>query len=95
MSIALLEAMSCGRACLVTAVSGSDDLIENGVNGMKVEPENVSALSDALKYLLEHESEAKEFGKIAQERVRMHHSPEKISEQYIELYTKLLMNSSD
>ena len=94
MSNTLLEAMSCGRACLVTAVSGNDDLIENGVNGMKVEAENVSALSDALQYLLEHESEAIAFGKAAQERVRIYHSPEKISERYIELYSRILNASS-
>ncbi len=94
MSNTLLEAMSCGRACVVTAISGSDDLIENGVNGMKVEPENVSALSDALQYLLEHESESITFGRAAQERVRIYHSPEKISEQYIELYSRILNASS-
>jgi glycosyltransferase involved in cell wall biosynthesis len=93
MSNALLEAMSFGKACLVTTISGSDDVITHGVNGLKVEPENVSALADALLFLLEHDSEAKAFGNNAREYVRMHHSPEKISQQYLNLYTRVLQDS--
>ena len=94
MSNTLLEAMSFGKACLVTAISGSDDLIDNGVNGLKVEPENVEALEAALLYLLEHEAEARALGDAAQEYVRRHHSPEKITRQYIDLYSTILANSS-
>ena len=93
MSNALLEAMSFGKACLVTAISGSDDVITHGMNGLKVEPEDVSALADALLFLLEHDSEAKAFGNSAREYVRMHHSPAKISQQYLNLYTHVLEDS--
>jgi glycosyltransferase involved in cell wall biosynthesis len=91
MSNTLLEAMSFGKACIVTAISGSEDLIQNGINGIKIEPENASALTDALIFLLEHESEAKTFGAMAQEHVRIHNSPEKVSLQYLRLYAKVLM----
>jgi len=92
MSIALLEAMAFGRACVVTAVSGSDDLIESGVNGLKIEPQNISALENSLIFLLEHQAEAREFGKKAQERVRVCNSPDKISEEYLRCYTKILIH---
>lgn len=48
--IVLLEAMSRGKACIVSDVSGSGMgwIVEEGVTGLKVEPENAKALSESL-----------------------------------------------
>jgi glycosyltransferase involved in cell wall biosynthesis len=95
MSNALLEAMSFAKACVVTAVSGSDDLITHQVNGLKVEPGQETALAEAIIFLMEHESDAEVYGNAAQEYVRVHHSPEIISQHYLDVYTRLLNSTAN
>jgi glycosyltransferase involved in cell wall biosynthesis len=53
MSKALLEAMACGLPCVATRVSGSEDVIEQGTNGLLVEPEQPELLSYALRLLMD------------------------------------------
>jgi glycosyltransferase involved in cell wall biosynthesis len=48
----LMEAQSQRLACLATDVSGIPELIEDGVTGMLVPPDNPSALSSALEGLI-------------------------------------------
>lgn len=49
---ALIEAMACGMACVVSDVEGNNDLIQNGKNGLIVPANNVDALSIAINKLL-------------------------------------------
>ena len=49
---ALLEEMACGLACVATRVSGSEDAIQHGVNGLLVEPEDYRGMAQALLTLL-------------------------------------------
>lgn len=49
----LVEAMSTGRAVVATACrSGPADLVEHGINGLLVPPEDVSALASAMGRLM-------------------------------------------
>lgn len=48
----LLEAMACGLPCVATRVSGSEDIISDGVNGLLVETEQPVALAEALHHLI-------------------------------------------
>lgn len=50
---ALLEAMACALPCVATRVSGSEDVIEQGINGLLVEPEQPEQLAYALRLLIE------------------------------------------
>ncbi len=52
MANALLEAMASGVPCIATRVSGSEDLIQHGINGLLVEPEHPAQLASALALLL-------------------------------------------
>src|SRR5206468_5226324 len=52
MANALLEAMACGLPCIATRVSGSEDIIVDGVNGLLVEPEQPVELAHALQCIL-------------------------------------------
>ncbi len=47
----LLEAASCGRACLTTDVPGCRALVRDGIEGLLVPPGDASALAEALTRL--------------------------------------------
>ncbi|EBD0794414.1 glycosyltransferase family 4 protein, partial [Salmonella enterica] len=50
MPLAILEAMSCGLACIVTNIPGNNDLIRDKHNGYLFECGDVKRLSELLEY---------------------------------------------
>ncbi|MGH2506061.1 MAG: glycosyltransferase family 4 protein, partial [Ktedonobacteraceae bacterium] len=59
---ALLEAMACGLPCIASRVSGSEDIIEQGSNGLLVESERPEQLAHALRLLVEDANLARQLG---------------------------------
>jgi glycosyltransferase involved in cell wall biosynthesis len=51
--VSILEAMSAGTPVVATRVGGIPDLVQDGVNGLLVEPQNPTALARALSALLD------------------------------------------
>jgi glycosyltransferase involved in cell wall biosynthesis len=90
LSNALLEAMACGLPCVATRVSGSEDVIQQGVNGLLVEPGDARALADALLTLLCDPALALSYGHTARVTIERHYSHERITDQYVELYRQLI-----
>lgn len=86
MSNALLEAMACGLSCVSTRVSGSEDIIQQEVNGLLVEPEDHQGLAQALLRLLNDPVLARVYGRAARETIERQYSLERIIERYIALY---------
>lgn len=70
-SIALLEAMSMGKPIIASPAGGIPEAIEDGKNGLLVEPDEVK-IAEKIIYLLENKEKAKEIGmnakKTAEER---------------------------
>lgn len=68
----VLEAMACGRAIITTDAVGCRETVTDGVNGLLVPVNDVSALADKMKYLIDHTDEvarmAAESRKIAEEK---------------------------
>jgi len=85
LSVALLEAMSCGLSTVATAVGGSPDVIEDGVDGLLVPPEDPPALAAALIRALETPS----MGLAARARIVKRHSIDRVAEQTVALYRAL------
>lgn len=88
--VALLEAMSCGRACIATDIPGSRDLIEHGSSGLLVPPENPSALSYALTTLIENPTLRMRLGEAARKRVLNHYTIEHEVAAHEQMYSELL-----
>lgn len=87
---AVLEAMACGLPCVATRVSGSEDIIQHGQNGLLVEPEDYEAMAQALLALLRDPVLARRYGQAARERIKQYYSFEHITDTYIELYQTVL-----
>jgi glycosyltransferase involved in cell wall biosynthesis len=62
---ALLEAMATALPCVATRVSGSEDIVLQGVSGLLVEPEQPEKLAYALKLVLEDTHLANRLGQCA------------------------------
>ncbi len=68
LSNALLEAMMQGMPCISTRCAGSNEVIENGVNGLLTDIGDVNGLYKAMKsFLLDHEF-AEKCGRSAKEK---------------------------
>lgn len=90
---ALLEAMACGRACVATRVSGSEDILCQEAYGLLVEPEDKEALAEALWLLLTEPELARRYGQAARQHVEQHYSFQGMMEQQQVLYEELLVSS--
>ncbi len=87
---ALLEAMACRLPCIATRVSGSEDIIRDGVNGLLVEPEQPAELAHALRRLIEDEHLASDLAQEAQATILRDYQLDIIAEQCLQLYHRLL-----
>ena len=75
--VALMEAMACGLPSIATDIPGSRDLIEHGVSGWIVAPENADSLANAIRELAGSPEKRRALGLAARERVIEHFSIEK------------------
>lgn len=70
--VALLEAMSAGCAIVASAVPGIVDVVEDGVNGLLVEPGDARALAAAIDRLLADPALAERLGRAAADTAAAH-----------------------
>jgi glycosyltransferase involved in cell wall biosynthesis len=86
---AILEAMACGLPCVATRVSGSEDIVQHGVNGLLVEPEDHEGLAQALLILLQDPALAQAYGRAARATIEQHYSLDRITDRHVALYDQL------
>jgi glycosyltransferase involved in cell wall biosynthesis len=84
----ILEAMSSGLPCIVSRVSGAEDLI-NGENGLFFEIEKTETLLYALNEL-RSKSLRIELGEKARKKILENFTLDKIAEKYIDVYEEML-----
>ncbi len=65
----MLEAMAAGLPVVATTVTGNPEIVDDGVNGLLVPPEDVPALAEALARLLQDETLRREMGAAARSKV--------------------------
>ena len=92
---ALLEAMACGLPCVATRVSGSEDIISDGVNGLLVEPEQPAQMAQALRRIIEDVDLGQKLGQAGRATVVREYQVHTIVEQCLELYGDLLKSEQN
>jgi glycosyltransferase involved in cell wall biosynthesis len=84
-SIALLEAGALGKPVVATSVCGVPELIEDGVTGVRVPPEDVGALVDGILRLLGNRESAAHCGQRLRDLVNQRFTLEANSRNYLRL----------
>jgi glycosyltransferase involved in cell wall biosynthesis len=88
---AILEYMAAGRAIVATAVGGSVSLIEDGVHGLLVPPQDPAALAAAIGRLLQDPELAARLGSAARRRAREKYSREVMVRTFEAFYRQLVL----
>jgi len=88
--IAILEAFSSKKPVVASAVGGIPEIIENGQNGILVEPENPQALCDAISKVWTDPALAEQLASAGYQTVRKHFQWEVASARYEAIFMNLL-----
>jgi glycosyltransferase involved in cell wall biosynthesis len=86
-SCTLQEAMACGLPVVATAVGGTPDLVEEGITGYLVKPDDDSALTDAIWRCYVTPQAAESFGCTARSRALDRFALDGLIRRYEKLFT--------
>ncbi len=81
----LIEALAIGKPIVATDVRGNGDLVENGVNGYKIELNNSDEMAKRLLEIYKNPQLAQEMGKNAVEMSKKY-SIQKVNESLVDIY---------
>jgi glycosyltransferase involved in cell wall biosynthesis len=88
--LSVMEYMDAGLPVVATRVGGIPDLIEHGVHGLLVEPQDAPGLGDAIARVLGDREEARRMGEQGRERRRREFDigvmVENLQDLYVELF---------
>jgi glycosyltransferase involved in cell wall biosynthesis len=91
--MALLEAMTAGKAIVASATSGIPEAIVDGRDGLLVTPGDVGSLSEALDKLIADPVRRRTLGASAAARALDEFTVQVMAERYETLYTDALSTS--
>jgi glycosyltransferase involved in cell wall biosynthesis len=92
--LSLLEAMAAGKAIIATSVGGIPEVIEDGVTGILVPPNNAEAMTKAILRLAMDREFLKKLGKAAEMQVKERFDISRTAKEYESLYVRLLQKDS-
>jgi glycosyltransferase involved in cell wall biosynthesis len=85
----VMESMAAGVPVVATNIPGSRDLVQDGVTGWLVKPENSGALAEKILLALDSPAEQERFTTQALKAIQIY-SIENVAAAYAALYQKLL-----
>jgi glycosyltransferase involved in cell wall biosynthesis len=85
----LLDAMACSRAIVATRAGGIPEIVEDGRNGVLVEPRDHGAMARAIVRLLGDESLRQRMGAAGRARVAARFSVERMVEETAAVYARV------
>jgi len=83
LGIVNLEAMACSTAVVASRVGGIPEVVDDGVTGLLVPPDDPAALADALNLLLRDPGRAEAMGQAGRERAVTEFSWETVAAQTV------------
>jgi glycosyltransferase involved in cell wall biosynthesis len=85
----LLQAMAMAKPMVSTSVGGIPEIIEDGVNGLLIPPEDPQALADAVLRLLDDRTLAGQIGKKAKHLIEDQYTAGQMAEEIYQVYLKV------
>ncbi|MCA9394751.1 MAG: glycosyltransferase [Candidatus Omnitrophica bacterium] len=89
-SNAVLEAMAMGVPVLANALEGNLEIIDDGVNGMLVEPRNTAQMSGQILAYAARRPDLRAMGERARAKIEAHFTLKHMVERYKTFYNELL-----
>jgi colanic acid/amylovoran biosynthesis glycosyltransferase len=88
--VVLMEAMAKGLPVISTYHAGIPELINDGVSGLLVPERDTEALTEKLKYLIEHLEIWPKMAAAGREHVRTHHNIDALNDRLVYLFERLV-----
>ncbi len=85
--LAVVEAMLCGRICIVTDIAGNNEVIENNISGFIAEAPTAELYHIALENAWSNKDNFRKMGEIAKEKIK-----KIIPENPIQEFTEFIIN---
>jgi glycosyltransferase involved in cell wall biosynthesis len=82
----LLEGMACEAPALCTRVASLPEVVDDGVTGFVVPPNDPAALGERLRWLRDHPEQARQLGRAARQRVLTHFTWAQTVQRCLEAY---------
>ena len=86
----LIEASAIGRPIITCDSVGCKEVVEDGTNGILVDPKSPKELAEALKRLIDNPSLREKMGKLAREKAEKDFSIEKVINTHLEIYNSMI-----
>jgi glycosyltransferase involved in cell wall biosynthesis len=86
----VIESMSLGKAVIASRIAGVPEQIDDGVNGIIVEPKDIDGLESAIDKLISDRKLVETIGKNAKKKFGNEFSDEISVERYLRLYEDML-----
>jgi len=86
---AVMEAAAFGVPVIATDVGGTGEVVQDGATGLLVRPGDVDGMKQAISWMLDHKSEAKQMTEAGRKRTLELYSWDKITSQYCEILESL------
>ena len=88
--LAVLEAMACGLPVVISRVGGMVDLVEDGVNGFVVPPDDAEGLAAAIRRLASQPALRREMGRRNARQAKSRYTWDRVVDAYLAVYGGIL-----
>jgi glycogen synthase len=93
--MAPLESMNTGCPTIYTKRASGPEIINNGINGLLVDPDDIQEIAKAITYMLTKRTSAKIIGDCGAKTVRDQFSISSIAKSHLIIYSDMITNNSN